>query len=35
MLDSIHFAYLSKYPLIIEDPTGIGKKTEQNILKNI
>ena len=27
MLDAIHFAYLSKYPLIIEGPTGLGKKT--------
>ena len=27
MLDAIHFAYLTKYPLIIEGQTGFGKKT--------
>ena len=26
MLDAIHFAYLLKYPFIIEGPTGLGKK---------
>ena len=30
ILDSIHFSYLTNYPLIIEGGTGLGKKTAIN-----
>ena len=33
MLDAIHFAYKTKYPLIIESPTGFGKKTSIEYFK--
>ena len=30
ILDSIHFSYLTNYPLIIEGGTGLGKKSAIN-----